>query len=405
MMIALPSTRSLRIFAAFAMAGMLAACQSAPVANGLPQPQAPAETTGLAGSTLPPAAGEILGQGPVRVAMLLPLSGQGTSAQVGREFRNAAALAMEDVGADTMQLVIKDTGSDPAQLQATASQSVTEGSSLVLGPIFSADVAAASAITRPAGKTLIAFSSDRNVAGNHVYLNSFLPGPVVDRVVAYAAQQNIRSVVGFFAAGAAGDIAERAARDSLATHGGRLALSVRYQSNEASIQQAAAAAASSLATADGLLIPEGGAIPSAIVAALRSNGADLTGKRLLGTGQWTTANLSDPALVGGWFADSDQQRLSSFKTRYQSRFGMQPSANAALAYDTVVMAGSNIKRYGAGGLSSSVLEADAGYAGYAGIFRFERDGTTDRGYAVFEVQPGGGTRVVSPSPGSFAAGS
>ena len=39
---------------------------------------------------------------------------------------------------------------------------------------------------------MIAFSNDRQVAGNGVYLLSFQPAPEVTRVVAYAAQQGKR---------------------------------------------------------------------------------------------------------------------------------------------------------------------------------------------------------------------
>lgn len=384
--------------------GLLSACQTN-VPAGLPSQapvHAPADVQVPTQGALPQANGEVLGQGSVRVALLLPLSAEGTSAQIGREFRNAAALAMEDVGANTLQLVIKDTGRDTARVQAAASEAVLEGSSLVLGPIFAADVSAAAGVTRPAGKTMIAFSSDRNVAGSRVYLNSFLPGGVVTRTVTYASQNGVRSLLGFFANGPAGDIAEQAARAAIQANGGVMAASVRYDGNEASIQQAAAAAVPVLMQADGILIPEGGPTPTAILGALRSNGGDLTGKRLLGTGQWTTANLSDPALQGAWFADSDQQRLTAFKARYQGKFGSAPTANAALAYDTVVMAGSVVKRFGAAAFANSVIEADSGYAGYAGVFRFEPDGTTQRGYAIYEVSTGGATRVVSPSPKSFS---
>ncbi|HEV7416559.1 MAG TPA: penicillin-binding protein activator [Tianweitania sediminis] len=383
--------------------GLLAGCQATSVPQGLPDvPTAPVQTQADQ-TTLPPATGEVLGTGPSRVALLLPLSAEGSAGQIGREFRNAAALAMEDIGSDALQLVIKDTGRDPAQVQAAASSAVLEGSSLVLGPIFASDVSAAAAVTRPAGKTMIAFSSDRNVAGARVYLNSFLPAGVVERVVSHATQNGVRSVLGFFANGPAGDLAERAARAAL-QNTGTLAASVRYDPNEASIQQAAAAAVAALPQSEAILIPEGGPVPSAILRALSSNGGDIRGKRLLGTGQWTSASLSDPILEGAWFADSDQARLATFKSRYAAKFGAEPSPNAALAYDTVVMAGTAAKRYGTGAFSNSVIEADAGFAGYTGIFRFEPDGTTERGYAVYEVQPGGATRVISPSPRSFAGG-
>ena len=41
-----------------------------------------------------------------------------------------------------------------------------------------------------------------------------------------------------------------------------------------------------------------------------------------------------------------------------------------------------------------------GFAGVNGIFRFNADGTSERGLAVLEVQPDG-FHVVSPSPKTF----
>ena len=44
---------------------------------------------------------------------------------------------------------------------------------------------------------------------------------------------------------------------------------------------------------------------------------------------------------------------------------------------------------------------DEGVTGYGGVFRFGSDGSNQRAYTVYEVQPGGGRKVVSPSPTSF----
>lgn len=384
----------------------LAACQS----RVQPGMQAPIETSSdsySGGATdfpanLPQAQGEVLGNGPVRIALLLPLSAAGNSAKIAREFRNAAELAMQDIGPDVIELVIKDCGESEAQAQAAASQAVQEGASLLLGPIFAQSVSAAAGVARQAGRIMIAFSSDQNVAGRDVYLNSFLPEGVTSRIMTYAAQNNLRQVVGFFANGQAGDLAERAARAALQSAGGSLSLSVRYDFNEASIAQATASAVSSLSQAQGLFIPDGGAAPNAIIGTLRSNGAQLQNIRLLGTGQWSSSNLGDPALKGAWFADGDHQRLAQYTSRYQAKFGEKPTPGSTLCYDSVVMTGSIVKRFGASGLNSSIIENSAGYAGYAGVFRFRSDGTTQRFYSIYEVEEAGATKLINAAPTSFS---
>ena len=66
------------------------------------------------------------------------------------------------------------------------------GATLILGPLFAKSVAAVAPVARKAGVPVIAFSNDRQVAGNGVYLLSFQPAPEVERVVAYAAKQGKR---------------------------------------------------------------------------------------------------------------------------------------------------------------------------------------------------------------------
>ena len=119
-----------------------AGCQSVP--SGLPsQPgaQAPVVT-----ETLPAANGEIIGSGPVRVAMLLPLSATGSGGRIGIELRNAAQLAIEDFGAGSLQIVVKDTAGEPARALAMATEATAEGSSVVLGPVFAPEVTQAATV-------------------------------------------------------------------------------------------------------------------------------------------------------------------------------------------------------------------------------------------------------------------
>lgn len=378
----------------------LSACETVPF--GLPGPEkaSPASQPPPA-ITLPPAKGEVIGSGPVRIALLLPMTAPGNGGKVAAEFRNAAKMALEDFGLQSIELVVKDTAGKPERALAMANEANAEGSSAVLGPLFAPEVMQAAAVLRPAGKTDIAFSSDRSVAGGTVYLNSYLPEGIVDRGVSFAVERGYRSFVALVPNGPAGDLAENQLRATLAAKGGTLIQTARYDYDEGSLQVAAASIAQAAGQAQAIFIPDGGGSPNAIVAALRSNGVDLAGKKLVGTGQWTASNLGDPAFAGAWFADADQTKLAAYRTRYREKYGADPSVNSALAYDSVALVAGIVKRYGAAGFTREVIETPTGYSGYTGLFRFLAGGASQRGYAVHEVGSAGILTVVSPAPTSF----
>lgn len=386
-----------RLLAGLSTIAMLAGCQTAP--GGLPaEPaQMPAVT-----ETLPPARGEVIGEGTVRAAMLLPLSAAGNGGRIGIELRNAAQMALEDLGTRSLQIVVKDTAGEPAQALAMATEATAEGSSVILGPVFAPEVTQAATVLRQAGKIAIAFSSDRTVAGNGIYLNSFLPESVIDRTAAYAFSQGFKSYVALVPDSPAGLLAERQLQQTLQTLGGTLLQVERYQPNDASVQVAVSNIAAKASEAQAIYIPDGGNSPSAVTAALRSNGVDLSAKKLLGTGLWSSAALGDPALAGAWFADVDQERIGGFKARYKEKFGVEPSTNAVLGYDSVALAVNIVRMHGPVGFTSAVIENRSGFTGYGGVFRFGADGSNQRAYAVYEVQPGGGRKLVEAAPTSFS---
>lgn len=393
-----PSRR--RLLSGLALAGLcLASCQSVP--SGVPDaPQAQPQTPAVS-ETLPPPKGETMGTGTVRAAMLLPLSATGNSGRIGTELKNAALLALEDLGPQNIEIVVKDTAGEPAEAEAMATEATAEGSSVVLGPVFAQEVTRAAGVLRQAGKIDIAFSSDQSVAGGGVYLNSFLPQSVVDRTAAYAFGQGYKSFVALVQNTAAGTLAERQLRETLQKLGGTLLQVERYEPNDASVQTAAAAIAAKANEAQAIFIPDGGNSPAAITSALRSNGVDLSTKKLLGTALWNTAALGDPALAGAWFADLDQERISAFKARYKEKFGAEPSTNAVLGYDSVALAIAIVRSHGPVGFTPGVIESRGGFTGYGGVFRFGHDGSNQRAYAVYEVEAGGRRKLVSPAPTSF----
>lgn len=120
----------------------------------------------------------------MRIGVLLPLSGP--RAQTGQALLQAAQLALFDFADPRLVLLPRDTMGTGAGAARAAQEAIAAGAELILGPVFAEEVAAAANVTRAAGRNMIAFSSDRRVAGNGVFLLSFLPEQEVARMLSYA---------------------------------------------------------------------------------------------------------------------------------------------------------------------------------------------------------------------------
>jgi ABC-type branched-subunit amino acid transport system substrate-binding protein len=154
-------------------------------------------------------------------------------------------------------------------------------------------------------------------------------------------------------------------------------------------------------SADALMIGQGGAILRAIAPSLSFSGLDRDKVKLLGTGLWDDPAVErEDMLLGGWFAAPDPDADAAFNTRYHDAFGANPPQLASLAYDAVSLvallsSGQPYHRF-----TQRALMDPNGFSGVDGIFRFNPDGTSERGLAVLEVAPDG-FHVVSPAPKTF----
>ena len=345
--------------------------------------------------------GEVFGTGPVRVSLLLPKTAPGNGAAVAQELRNGALLALQDFGQDTIQIVIKDTSGQAAGAQAAANEAVLEGSSAILGPVFSASVSAASAITLPAGRTMIAFSTDTTVARRGVYLLSFTPQDDTRRIINFALSQGKRSFLAFLPSSSEGTIREGVLRQSLGSSGANLQV-IKYERSNESIEQAVAKAAAQLDSVDTIYIPEGGQIPNAIMQNFRRAGANTVGKVVLGSGLWETVKLDDPMLENAIYPGRDISSFDSFSQRYQTAYNVKPNVWAGLGYDAVTLIIELVRQTGNfAGFNQAMLENPRGFTGINGIFRLSGDGTSERGLAIYRVLEGR-PDLLSPAPKTFS---
>src|SRR5215831_15230152 len=377
------------------LAALLAACSTQLGGGGPPIAQQPGEAT---------AANAAVGEGQVRVALILPLSGQGNASVAGQSMKNAAEMALAEFKSPNIQLLVKDDGGTPQGAHAGAQQAISEGGEIIIGPLFAQSVSAVGQVARTRNIPVIAFSTDTSVAAHGVYLLSFMPETDVRRIVEFAVSRGKRSFAALLPDNAYGTVVEAAFQQEVSRRGGRVLALEKYQVDSNQIAEAARRVAQAANQVDSIFIPDGADAVPQVVQALAASGVNLKRVQLLGSGLWDDPRIiSTAAIDGGWYAAPDSAGFRNFSGRYRARYGQDPVRTATLAYDAVALVAALVKTQGPQRFSEQALTNPSGFAGIDGVFRFRSDGPNERGLAVLRAAPSGG-QVISPAPHSFQPG-
>lgn len=395
---------SLPKFAAFGLVLLLAGCvqQRAPVYQE-PEPAPP----------VPVVAVEPEPVGPVKVALLLPLTGN--AATVGQDMLEAAQIALFDVGDTEMVLLPRDTGGTVEGAAAAARSAIDAGAELILGPLFAASTGTVAGIARQQNIKVISFSNDVSVAGNGVWILGFRPEEQVARVIDFAQRQGMTRIGALAPDDAYGQRAINGFRDALGASRAALdgpssafyppdereaARVVREFTGYVAPPEGSIGVSGNTRRFDALLLPDGGSRLRSIAALLQFYDVMPTTTRLLGTMYWEDDPrlLFEEALQGGWYASVSPEGERNFQRRFEGAFARKPVALAGLAYDATALAA--VVAASDRDFPENLLTDGSGFVGRAGIFRLRGDGTTEHGLAVLEID-NGTARVVEPAPSSF----
>lgn len=338
---------------------------------------------------------------PTRIGLLLPFSnGSAKTRALANAMLKAAQLAVFDAHNPDILLMTADEGSTPDSALAGARKLLDEGAEIIIGPLFSASVTAIAPLARDHAVPVVAFSTDRTVGGDGIYLLSFQPENEVRRVVDYAASQGAKTFAALVPQTAYGQRAEQAFNDEVKVVGGEVKDIEKYSAAGDAMNAPAAAIAKS--GADAILIADGDVNLKTVAPLLQVDGVDRAHVHLLGTGLWDDSTLTkESSLQGAWFAAPTPYADDAFDTKFKNAFGATPPRLATLAYDgislavLIAQAGEPYKRF-----TAQALMDPNGFAGVNGIFRFNVDGSSERGLAILGVQPSGFT-VVHPAPTTF----
>lgn len=342
----------------------------------------------------------------VKVAVLLPLSAkQARTANIAKSLKQAGELALFDFDNPNIVLLTKDTKGTPAGAKAAAESAVQSGAELIIGPLFAKSVKAAAPITREARIPMIAFSSDKSVAGDGVYLLSFLAGRDIPRITSHAVAQGKQRFAALIPKTPYGDIVEQAFTKAVSKSGGQLVAIERYPLDANKmldpVKRISELTKSEDNPVDALLLPGGPELLPTLSPLVPYFEIDTEKVQILGTGQWDYSTVGrEKPLIGGWFPAPEPRGWRNFTQRYAKTYGKAPPRIASLSYDAVSLAISLASNQSRDRFDDSQLTRSSGFAGIDGLFRLRRDGTSERGLAILEVQKFG-FKTLDPAPSVF----
>ncbi len=344
--------------------------------------------------------------GTVKVALLLPLTGNVNAQQVAKAMKQAAELALFDFDKQNVKLIPKDTHGTPDGARQAAQDAVKEGAELVIGPLFAPEVTAVAPVAQAAHIPVLAFSSDRNVAGNGVYLLSFVAGADVPRMVSYAVSKGKTRFAALFPQNDYGRLVEQAFNRAVQENRAQVVMTKTFPPEANGMlppvkELSALAKKGSPPQIDAIFIPAGGDMLPSLAPLFPYYEVDTQAVKLVGLSGWDYPGAGkEPALLGGWFVAPDPKGWQDFTRRYVETYGDAPPRLASLSYDAVALAISLSGNPPERRFVASELTRASGFNGVDGLFRLRPDGTAERGFAIMEVQKYG-NQPIDPAPASF----
>lgn len=344
---------------------------------------------------------------PVKVALLLP---RGSAIQgdnlISDALENAARLAVADLQGVQIDLRVYATAGDVARAQTAAKQAVSDGAQIILGPLRAESANAAAVAVAADGVNVLAFSNNTTISGGNLFLLGATFQNTANRLTSYAKRSGKGRILIVHDEEIGGQLGKAAITQAIARSGATLAGTVGYERSQqgvtSAVQRIKATAQASNANAIFMTSTSDAALPF-YAQMLPDVGINNATTQFIGLSRWDVPaqTLQLSGLQGGWFALPDPAKSTQFSTRFSSAYGQPPHPLAGLAYDGIAAVGALAKSGKRNALSAASLTQGAGFQGANGIFRFNPDGTNERGLAIAQIQDQK-VVIIDQAPQSFS---
>ncbi|NBX85705.1 MAG: penicillin-binding protein activator [Proteobacteria bacterium] len=350
----------------------------------------------------------------LRVGVLLPASG--TLVGVGDDILRGMQLGLARFdGRRGVQVeLLPMDASDAASAKASAQALVEQRVDVVVGPLLSAAVEAASDILVAAKVPVLALSSDRAVVGGGVHALNYLPVEQGRLAAQAAVREGKTRVAGLVPSTPYGYEVFEGFQSEAERLGATVVASTFYNPQAtdigASIRTLVGLSAAkpkgpvsaTVVPFEALFLPAPAATLPLVVAQLNYYDIDRTSVQLLGTALWQDGRILAPSasgVRGGTFAVPP--RAEGFAADFSNTFGAEGHPLAVLGFDAArLLVDLGAERQRTGQPIASLLLRPEGFYGSGGFLKFNTNGITQRGLNVVRV--GEQFEIVAPALGLAA---
>ncbi len=352
----------------------------------------------------------------IRAAFLLPLTGK--SAAVGASFQNAGMLAINEYPDSPLELTFFDTKGTAAGAKAAWRDARPYRPQIILGPIFSEEVAAVQSAS-PADIPMITFTSDDSLMDDRTHTMGLLIPNQVDRLVEFACVAGIRKWGVIGPEERLGEATMNALAESIRRCPGMEIAKVslyhdgirNFDPFVAKIvprpidpkkkdltdadREFLAQTMQEKTGVDAVFVFEEGTKLRQIMSLLSFY--DLTPTTFPVFGLSTLGQARDRSFVGAYFPGLSDIRSPQFNRRYRAAFQTDPVRIASMGYDAVSLL-AVLARHNA--LDADNLTNPRGFNGVDGRFRLGTDGKNERLLDIYQATARGAI-LVSPAPDDY----
>lgn len=340
----------------------------------------------------------------IKIGMALPLTG--TEASYGQDSLQGAQLAMEEInahggvlGGRQIQLVVKDNQSKAGETSIIARELINRSHvSALAGEGSSGRTLEAAPIAQKTGIPFISAGSTNlkvTQVGSFIFRMCFtdiFQGQVMAKF-AYSVlgKRNVAVLLDNTKDYSIG-LAQSFSKDFIAL-GGRIVVRQSYGAGDKDFS--AQLTAIKAAHPDAVFLPTYYTDAASIINQARQLGLDVS---FLGGDGWDSAEflkMGGKALEGAYFADhfsaeNQNPLIQNFVKDYQKKYGVPPSALAALTYDSIKLLADAMQRAGTAEPAKlrDVLAATANFPAVTGTITFDENRNPKKDAVIIQVRDG-----------------
>lgn len=346
---------------------------------------------------------EVPNKGALQVGLLIPRSG--ASADLGKDFEDAAILALYDAklaypGGYRLTLIPKDTAGSPSVAVEAAKDLMAKNINIMIGPLYSQSTEAVVAAANP--NLLLSLSNNMEAAKDNAFIFGFTPESEMQRALSQALKQNNHRVAAILPNNVYGRKLEKVIRTTLPGFGASLDAIEFYVTTDDGRKAASERLAKRIKALNIGIICFGDTQENSasIIQHLIDHGANIDGSTKVGTSLWhNPGGKTPPLLKNTIYASSDERGYNRFMKRFKSAHGREPSRLGVLMYDAITLL-ADIGSRGTIPARPELMAEEIVQGPASGAYRFEPDGSLTRALALYELTPTG-YKVIENAPKNF----